>query len=305
MPHDLACCGAQRDDRVRVAVLSYAQTPEVVGARAARRQKDEPVRVVDDDLRPRVGAACRRVRREGMERPPERTGRSVERADLARRHPRAAVVGDERSDDHEIAVHRRRRAHAVLAPVLRSAPEPLGQIDLSVAPESLAALSALTLEADEACVDGRDVETIAAQREPAARELAVAGVLADIELDPPRLGARVGVERDHGAARRREIEAAVRVDRRGFERGAFRSARQRIDRLAGVVGPRDGQPADVARGDGLACRLGRCRKSSHHGKRGEQTSRAIHVAEDAGEASGVPQIALKAVPLLWSHTPMA
>ena len=239
-----------------------------------------------------------------MERPPERAGRAVERADLARRHARAAVVGDERSDDHEIAVHRRRRAHAVLAPVLGPAPEPLGQIDLAVAPESLTPLAALTLQADEARVDGRDVETIAAEREPSARELAVVGVLADLELDPPCLGARLGVERDHGAARRGEIEAAVRVDRRGFERGAFRSTRQRIDRLAGVVGPRDGQPADVGRGDGLAGRLRRGRNGSRHGKRGEQTRQAIHVAEDAWRLSGVPPFALKAVPLLWSHTPM-
>ena len=161
VPHDLAGGGAQDDDRVVVAAFRRlqrrSQPAEVIRAGAARRQQHQPVLVVDDDARPGVGGAGRRIVGKRMERPAQRSRSRVEGADFARRHPGAAVVGDERADDDEIAIDGGRRADAVLAVVLGRPPQALPQIDLAVLSESLTACAIAALEADEPGVDGADV----------------------------------------------------------------------------------------------------------------------------------------------------
>ena len=98
--------------------------------------------------------------------------------------------------------------------------------------KGLALPALLTLETHETRVHGADVESIAADRHAPARELAVVGILADVEIDAPALLARLGIERDDDAARRGEIQAAVGVDRCGFEGRPLRSAGQGSERGA-------------------------------------------------------------------------
>src|SRR5690606_9904526 len=109
----------------------------------------------------------------------QRAGRRIERAYLAGRHPDPAVIGHGRPYDHEIAIHGRRRRHAVLAWPCRWTPQPLGEIDLAVAPEPVAAMPVTLSQTDEPAVDRCDVDALAVHRRAAIREVPVVGVAAD------------------------------------------------------------------------------------------------------------------------------
>jgi hypothetical protein len=180
-----------------------------------------------------------------MKRPAERAGPAVERTHFARRHSGAAVVCDERADDHQIAEERWRRAYAVLTDILGWPPQAAREIDLSVLAEVGASLTVLTLEADESRVDGANVDAIAANGEATARELAVVRVLANAKLRAPDFGARFRVQRDDRSARGGEIEPAGGVDRRRFEGRPLASFAEGFGRLARVVRPGDAKPHDV------------------------------------------------------------
>ena len=61
----------------------------------------------------------------------------------------------------------------------------------------------------------------------------------------PALLSRLGIERDHPAVGRPDVEQAESVDRRRFERGRAAAARKRHERLAGPVGPGELERRDV------------------------------------------------------------
>ena len=128
VPDDLPRRGAQRDDRVGVAVVAEALAAEVVGA-GSRRHEDEVALRVGRDHRPDVRRArrarrCRpaRSRHAGSrrvlrDRDPNVQRSSPVRASKPRTSPlagaRPAVVGDGGAGDDESAHHRRRRRHLV------------------------------------------------------------------------------------------------------------------------------------------------------------------------------------------------
>src|SRR5690606_31348651 len=171
---------------------------------AARRDEGEAIGLVDDDAGPRVRAARRGLGGKRVEGPAQRAGCRIERAYLAGGRPDAAGIGHGRPDDHEIAIHGRRRRHAVLARPCRRTPQPLGEIDFAVAPEPVAAMPVALIQADEAAVDGSDIDALAVHRGASIREVPVVGVAPNLEVYSPNLapGARIeaatvpyGVER--------------------------------------------------------------------------------------------------------------
>ena len=191
-----------------------------------------------------------------MERPAQRPGLRVEGPDLARGHVEAAVVGDRRADDDEVAIHHRRRRQRPFALPFRRAPQALVERDLAADAEAVARPAVGAHQAGQPRVRGAGVDAVAGDDHAAVGEVAVVEAAQDGEVDTPRLGAGLGIERDHEAARRRQVEPAVDVDRRRLEGGLLARREHGNGRLARVVGPRLDETADVCRRQARRRRLG-------------------------------------------------
>src|SRR5437773_3217192 len=106
---------------------------------------------------------------DGIPRPPDCPGVSIERTHYAARHVDARVVADSRTDDHQIVDDRRRGCFLVnLDLVLRAVVVPgstdlLLQVDLSAGSEIGAELAVCSVERDETGVNRGDEDASAAR----------------------------------------------------------------------------------------------------------------------------------------------
>ncbi len=275
VPRDFARASVQGDERISMPVVAESQPTEIVRTRAARGNEHEGVLLIDDDARPGVRAAGSGLSRQRMKGPAQLAGRRVERADFAGSHARSTVVGDRRTDDHEIAKDSGRRGDAIFAAPLRSTSQSSRELDFAVLAEIRAALAVAAVEADEASIDRADVQAIALNRRAAIGEIAVVDVPRNGQLGPPDLGAGFRIERRDRAERSRHVEASIDMHRRGLELGRV-AVRERFDGIPGVVGPGDSQALDVSGCDAL-------RRSAYicHGKCQAQQQDRSH-ERDAG-----------------------
>ena len=147
----------------------------------------------------------------------------------------AAVVGDRRAHDHEIARQGRRRGDRVVpGPDLADA---LPQRHLAAACRSRGRAAGRGVDREEPRLDGGREDAApagapagAAASSPAAHAArGELGVLVAFHggVEAPALGARLGVEGEHAAHRRRQHEQAVHQDRRGLERHVVGRGRDR------------------------------------------------------------------------------
>ena len=127
------------------------------------------------------------------------------------------------------------------------APQALVERDLAADAEPVARPAVGAHQAGEPRVRRAGVDAIAGHHHAAVGEVAVVQAAVDGEVDPPRLGAGVGIECNHQSARRRQVEPAVDVHRRRLEGGLPARRRHRLGRLARVVAPRLDETTDVLR----------------------------------------------------------
>ena len=168
VPDYLAARGAQRDDRVRVAIVSAPLAAVEVRAGASGRNEDEAALRIGRQDRPGVGGAAtvravagpggaRRIvapARNRVPRPAQGAGARVERAHDAACVVGALVVADRRTDDDEVPDDRGRARHLVVA--ARSVSGTLEEVDLPAGSEIGAATAGRRIERDQARIQSPD-----------------------------------------------------------------------------------------------------------------------------------------------------
>ena len=113
-PGELTRPGAQRNDGIRPLVIAGTQAAVIIGARAPGWHEHQ----MAFGIRRHHGPRIRRARlaagvRQGIPRPALHAGPRVEGADDARRHLRALIVVDPRTDDDEVVDDRGWRGHVI------------------------------------------------------------------------------------------------------------------------------------------------------------------------------------------------
>src|SRR5690606_6323130 len=117
--------------------------------------------------------------------------------------------------------------------------------DFAVAPEPVAAMPVALIQADEAAVDGSDIDALAVHRGASIREVPVVGVAPNLEVYSPNLAPGARIEGGGRSVRRRKIEPPGGEDRRRFERRPRAAGPHRLRGVCRVVNPRDFQAVDV------------------------------------------------------------
>ncbi len=192
--------------------------------------------------------------RHGVEGPGQLAGHDIEGADIAPRSLRRRFLQAAAQDD-QVLVDAARRGDAIAA--LRQTVHDLRRLELHqpVIAEIVDALSGLGVQRDQEAIDGAEQD--------AGRMLAITGPVGDAaegrliafrQVIGPELLAGLGVQRQHPAIGRGEIEHTVHFDRRGggigqAARTAGRRRRQGVGGLVEVESPGHFQLADIGRRD--------------------------------------------------------
>src|SRR5262249_48219979 len=138
----------------------------------------------------------------------------IERAHFAGCHLGAAIVGNERSNDDELAAIGRAiksggRTDAVFTVIPRPMPETYRQIDRALFGKAGPEFPRRAIDGNQPCISGTDENRVSAERDTAIRKIAVVSVARYLQIGFPDFMARFGVERDDESARRRDVEFAL------------------------------------------------------------------------------------------------
>ena len=268
LPDQLAGRRPQRHDRVGVAIVAPALAAEEIRARRAGRDEHQIALRIDREDRPGIGGAGQRrllglpvsmgrigrIARDRVPEPDAPAAAGIEGLHDAELQIDRPVVADRRPGDHQIARDRGRRRDRVLAGVGEA--DVHGEVDRAVVAEIRARPPGAAVERDQPAIQRTDEDPMRAGRircgagiPPAAHaargRLGVAAAAIDPGIMTPDLLARRRIERDHGVERGRQVEPALRQDRRRLERHLV-LRREALARLAGAIGPGDLQLADIA-----------------------------------------------------------
>src|SRR5215831_9017629 len=116
-----------------------------------------------------------------MKSPDQRARFRIERSHFAGCHLGAAIVGNERSNDDELAaigsaIKSGWRTDAVFTLIPRAMPEAYSQIDRAFVGEAGPELPGAAIDGNQPCISGTHKNRVSAERDTAIREIAVISV---------------------------------------------------------------------------------------------------------------------------------
>ena len=129
----------------------------------------------------------------------------------------------------------------------------------------------VSVQADKACINRGRIDEIIGHGHAATGEIAVVGVAANLQINPPDLFPCVGIEGDHQPPRSGQIQPIVCVYGCRLERRPVGSGAKRFGRLTRVVGPPNGQFVDRVRRDAIGPRLCRNCEAEEAYTRGDES----------------------------------
>ena len=267
MPQPLACCGLEREQRVREQIRTSPGATVEIGRRGSGRHVDDPPRRIDTHAAPAVGAPRRPPRtgrpsvvpefpgvRDRVERPANRAGADVIGADVARRGP--LLLTDTHALDQQVLVDGTgaRRDEVGVADLARQSG---GEIDRSGVAKGANRAAGSCVERIEAAACREQDPAVAALRPihdtaTDVGKVRTSCVVRRARVEAPNQPAALGVKGDDGERGSRGVQDAIDDDWRGLD---FRGAAPRsvCRHVAGVVDPRHTQLRDVGLADLIEC----------------------------------------------------
>src|SRR5580700_1406780 len=108
-----------------------------------------------------------------MKRPAQRTALRIKRAYFARRHASPAIICNERPDNDQAAIKRRRRTDPIFAVILRLPSQSVCKLHLALFPKARPQFSRASIDTHQPRVRGTDENGVACKRHSTISEVAV------------------------------------------------------------------------------------------------------------------------------------